>query len=316
VDGVHAVVIRDNELHFEERPDPVPGDTELLVEVRAAGINGADLMQRIGLYPAPPGVPADIPGMELAGEVRAVGARVRRYAPGDRVMAVVAGGAQATLAVVEESHALAVPDSLPWPEAGGFPEVFSTAFDALLSQAGLRMGERVLVSGGAGGVGTAGVQIAAAAGAVVVATVRDAARRDAVVALGAGVAIDPADVAAHGPYDVVLELVGAASLPSVLPHLATGARVVVIGVGSGATLVLNLLQLMGTRARIGGSTLRPRSRSEKADVAAGVAAHVLPHLASGRISVPVCATFPMADAQAAYEFFAAGGKLGKVVLVA
>jgi NADPH:quinone reductase-like Zn-dependent oxidoreductase len=230
-------------------------------------------------------------------------------------MAIVGGGAQATLAVVDESHALAVPDSLPWPEAGGFPEVFETAFDALFSQGELRMGERVLISGAAGGVGTAGVQLAAATGAFVVATVRHAARREEVAALGAAHVIDPADVADHGPYDVVLELVGQASLPTVLPHLATGARVVVIGVGSGAKVEINLLQLMGARARIGGSTLRGRTRSEKADVAAAVTAHVLPLLAAGRIRVPVCDSFPMADVNEAYERFTIGGKLGKVVLV-
>jgi NADPH:quinone reductase-like Zn-dependent oxidoreductase len=231
-------------------------------------------------------------------------------------MAVVGGGAQATMALVDESHALAVPDSLPWPEAGGFPEVFSTAHDALFTQAGLQMGERVLVTGAAGGVGTAGVQLAAATGARVVATVRHAAHHDAVRALGAATVIDPAGVADHGPYDVVLELVGAASLPDVLPHLATGARVVVIGVGSGATMPISLHVLMTARARIGGATLRPRNRREKADVAAGVTAHVVPLLASGRITVPVCATFPLAEAEAGYAHFAAGGKLGKVVLTA
>src|SRR6185437_5337250 len=173
---MHAVVIRDRQLHWEGRDDPAPGDTELLIAVRAAGLNGADMIQRAGFYPAPPGAPADVPGLELAGEVAAVGARVTRFAPGDRVMAVVGGGGQATMAVVDETHALPVPDALPWAEAGGFPEVFSTAFDALFTQAGLRMGERVLVTGGAGGVGTAGVQLAAAAGASVVATVRDPGR--------------------------------------------------------------------------------------------------------------------------------------------
>jgi NADPH:quinone reductase-like Zn-dependent oxidoreductase len=313
---MYAVVIHDSQLHWEERDDPVPGDTELLVAVRAAALNGADMLQRIGLYPPPPGSPADIPGMDLAGEVVATGRQVTRFAPGDRVMAVVGGGAQATMAVVDEFHALAVPPSLSWPEAGGFPEVFSTAFDALFSRAELQMGERVLVTGAAGGVGTAGVQLAAATGAIVVATVRDAARRDEVSALGATVVIDHGDVASHGPYDVVLELVGAASLPDVLPHLAPEARVVVIGVGSGAQIELNLLQLMGARARIGGATLRGRTRREKANVAAGVAAHVVPLLASGRLAVPVCATYPMAEATAAYERFGAGSKLGKVVLLA
>jgi NADPH:quinone reductase-like Zn-dependent oxidoreductase len=313
---MRAVLIRDGRLDWEERDDPVAGDTELLVSVRAAGINAADLMQRAGAYPAPAGWPQDIPGMEFAGEVAAVGRQVTLFVPGDRVMAVVGGGAQATLAIVDEMHAVAVPDSLPWPEAGGFPEAFWTAYDALFTRAGLRMGERVLVSGAAGGVGTAGVQMATAAGAIVTASVRNAARHDAVRELGASYVIEPGDEGAHGPYDVVLELVGAPSLNGVLPHVAREARVVVIGVGAGAQMELNLYQLMGTRARIGGATLRARSRREKADVAAAVAAHVLPLLEAGRVRVPVADSFPLSEAEAAYERFAKGGKLGKVVLVA
>jgi NADPH:quinone reductase-like Zn-dependent oxidoreductase len=312
---MEAVVIADGRLEWRERPDPVPGDTELLVDVAAAGVNGADLMQRRGLYPAPPGSPADVPGMELAGTVVGVGDRVTRFAEGDRVMAIVGGGGQATRATVDESHAIAVPEGVGWPEAGGFPEVFATAHDALFTQAGLTVGDRVLVTGAAGGVGTAGVQLAASAGATVVASVRDPDRRDEVAGLGAGTVIGPEDVGAHGPYDVVLELVGAASLPSALPALAVGGRVVVIGVGGGARIELNLLALMGTRGRIGGSTLRSRDRAAKAVVVAGVADHVVPLLAAGRVRVPVSATFPMAEAAAAYDRFAAGGKLGKIVLV-
>ena len=312
---MHAVVIRDGRLWWEERADPVPGDTELLVAVKAAGINGADISQRAGGYPAPAGWPQDIPGMEMAGEVVGVGRQVTLFAPGDRVMAVVGGGAQATLAYVDESHALPVPDALSWPEAGGFPEVFSTAYDALFTQAGLRTGERVLVSGAAGGVGTAGVQLAAAAGATVTATVRDASRREEVAALGASVVVEPGREGEGGPYDVVLELVGAPSLAGVLPHVATGARVVVIGVGGGVQMDLSLFTLMIRRARIGGSTLRARSRREKGNVAAAVAAHVVPLLAAGRVRVPVCDTFPLSEAQAAYDRFVAGAKLGKLVLV-
>ncbi len=312
---MRAVVIRDKRLVWEERDDPVPADTQLLVAVEAAGINSADLVQRAGFYPAPPGWPADIPGMELAGEVVAVGRQVTLFAPGDRVMAVVGGGAQATMALVDEIHALPVPDGLPWPEAGGFPEAFTTAFDALFLQAELQMGEQVLVSGAAGGVGTAGVQLARATGATVTATVRDRGRREAVAALGAARVLDPGAEAESGPYDVVLELVGAPSLTSVLPQLRTWARVVVIGVGGGGQMELDLLQLMTKRLRIGGSTLRSRSGREKAEVAAAIAAHVLPLLAAGRLTVPVCATFPMAEAESAYERFATGAKFGKVVLV-
>lgn len=312
---MHAVVIVEGRLRWEERGDPVPGDTELLVSVRAAGINNADLVQRAGFYPAPPGWPQDIPGMEFAGEVVGVGRQVTSWKAGDRVMAVVGGGAQATLAIVDEMHATAVPEALSWQEAGGFPEIFWTAYDALFTQAGLSAGERVLVSGAAGGVGTAGVQLAVCAGASVVATVRDEARRAEVRTLGASV-IEPGQEADHGPYDVVLELVGAASLTNVLSSLATGARVVVIGVGGGGRMELDLLELMQRRARIGASTMRARSRREKANMAAGIAAHVLPLLAEGRVRVPVCDTFPLPEAEAAYERFGAGAKFGKVVLTA
>jgi len=312
---VHAVVIDNGDLRVEERRDPVAGDTEVLVAVKAAGLNGADMLQRRGLYPAPPGAPQDIPGMELAGEVVAIGRQVTSAQPGDRVMAIVGGGAQATMAVVDESHLLAVPPSVSWPEAGGFPEVFTTAYDALFTRCGLSVGERLLVTGAAGGVGAAAVQLGAAAGAAVVASVRDPGRHEDVAALGAAVVIGTEDLAAHGPYDVVLELVGAASLPHALGALATGARVAVIGVGSGARVELDLRTLMGTRATVGGSMLRSRSRAEKAGVAAALRAHVLPLLADGRLRVPVCDTYRLAEAAAAYDRFGAGGKLGKIVLV-
>jgi NADPH:quinone reductase len=317
---MHAVVIhpgepgQPGELRVEEQPDPVPGDTEVLVAVRAAGLNGADVMQRAGHYPAPPGAPPDVPGLEIAGEVVEVGRQVRHAQPGDRVMALVAGGGQATMAAVDESHLLPVPDGMSWAEAGGFPEVFSTAYDALFTRCGLSVGDRLLVTGAAGGVGVAGVQLGAAAGATVVASVRHPAQREAVAALGAQDVVAPGDLASHSPYDVVLELVGAASLPQVIPVLATGARVAVIGVGSGAKIELNLLDLMGRRATIGGSTLRSRSRSEKASVAAAVRAHVLPLLVGGAARVPVCARFPLDEVELAYDRFTQGNKLGKVVL--
>ena len=310
-----AVVIEDGELHYRTRPDPEPGDTELLVEVRAAGLNAADLLQRRGLYPAPPGVPADIPGLELAGEVLSVGPQVTRFAPGDRVMAIVGGGGQATMATVDQTHAVAVPPGIPWDQAGGFPEAFFTAHDALVTQCGLQVGDRVLVTGAAGGVGTAAVQLAAAAGAHVVASVRDPSRHGPVAALGAAEVITPEDTVAHGPYDVVVELVGAISLPVVLTSLAQGGRVAVIGVGSGARVELDLRQLMARRAAVRGSTLRSRSLEDKAQVAGAVARHVVPLLATGRIRVPVTATFPMGDAPDAYRHFAEEAKVGKVVLV-
>jgi NADPH:quinone reductase len=312
---VRAVTIQDGSLVVEERPDPEPGHNELLVRVRAAGVNGADMLQLRGGYPAPPGSPQDIPGLELAGEVAALGPAATRFADGDRVMAVVGGGGQAELAVVHERAAMAVPESLDWTQAGGVPEVFATAHDAIFTQAGLRPGERLLVHGAAGGVGTAAVQLGRAAGARVTATVRRQELRTKVEGLGAEV-IPPEGFAERGPYDVILELVGAGNLAENLRSLATGGRIAVIGVGgSGPTAEMNLVVLMQKRARIHGSTLRTRPLEEKALVTRRLEKEVLPLFEAGELTVPVAATFPLDDAEAAYERFAAGGKLGKIVFL-
>jgi NADPH:quinone reductase-like Zn-dependent oxidoreductase len=191
--------------------------------------------------------------------------------------------------------------------------VFTTAHDALLTQAQLRPGERLLVHGGAGGVGTAAIQIAAGVGARVTATVRNEAAHAEVAALGASV-IAPEDFAPSGPFDVILELVGAPNLAENLLALAEGGRIAVIGVSAGAKAELNLLALMGKRARIHGSTLRARPLEEKAIAARRVEREVLPLLAGGRITVPIAESLPLADVAAAYDHFAAGGKVGKIVL--
>ncbi len=311
--AVQAVIVEAGSVVVGERPDPVPGTGELLVGVQAAGLNGADLMQRAGHYPAPPGWPADVPGLELAGVVRAIGPGVERFAVGDRVMAVVGGGAQAELAVVQERTALPVPDTLSYVEAGGFPEAFTVAHDALFTQCDLRPGERVLVNGAAGGVGIAGVQLGIVAGATVVASVRDVHLRDALEALGA-TAVDPADAAEHGPYDVILEPVGASNLKTDIGSLAIGGRLQIIGVGAGARGEVDLLQLMSRRARIQGSTLRARPLEDKAVAARLVERQVLPLIAARRIRVLVEEVFGLKDVDAAYARFAAGGKLGKIIL--
>jgi NADPH:quinone reductase-like Zn-dependent oxidoreductase len=312
---VHAVTIRDGALVWASHADPVPGPGQLLVAVRGAGLNAADLLQRQGFYPPPPGVPPDIPGLELAGQVTAVGPGVERFAVGDRVMGLVGGGAQAELAVIDAAHAMAVPPGIGWPEAGGFPEAFSTAHDALVTQCQLTVGDRVLVTGAAGGVGSAAVQLAAAAGCEVVASVRDPAQRDAVRALGAAHAVAPDAIGERGPYDVVLELVAGAGFADSLKALGTGGRIAVIGVGGGGRVELDLLALMGRRGRIHGSTLRARTHAEKTAVARAVETHVVPLLAAGRVRVPVLERFPLAEAATAYERFSAGSKLGKLVLV-
>jgi NADPH:quinone reductase len=309
------VTIQDGQLVVEERPDPEPGLGELLVRVRGAGLNGADMLQRRGAYPAPPGSPPDIPGLELAGEVADLGPGATRFEEGDRVMAVVGGGGQAELALVHERAAMPVPGPLEWPQAGGLPEVFTTAHDAIFSQAGLRPGEHLLVHGAAGGVGTAAVQLGRAAGATVTATVRREEHRPAVEELGAR-AIDPEGFADHGPYDVILELVGAGNLAGNLASLALGGRIAVIGVGgTGPTAEINLVQVMQKRARIHGSTLRARPLEQKAMAARRVETEVLPAFEDGRLTVPVAETFPLDQAEQAYDRFQAGGKLGKIVLL-
>jgi NADPH2:quinone reductase len=308
-----AATIREKEIVIEEHPDPVAGTGEVLVRVHAAGLNGADMMQRRGLYPAPAGSPQDIPGMEFAGEIVALGPGAARFAAGERVMGIVGGGAQAELVVVHERLLMAVPESLDWVAAGGLPEVFTTAHDAVFAQGELRTGERLLVHGGAGGVGTAAIQLGRVAGARVTATVRNESHREQVGELGASV-IAPEGFAEHGPFDVILELVGAPNLGENLQALGTGGRICVIGVAAGAKGELNLLALMGKRARIHGSTLRARSLEEKAMAARALEREVLPLFDTGALRVPIADTFPLEQAAAAYERFAAGGKLGKVVI--
>jgi NADPH:quinone reductase len=311
---MRAVTIRDTELSVQEHPDPIAGAGEVLVRVKAAGVNGADMHQRRGLYPAPPGAPQDIPGLELAGEVADCGPGAERFKPGERVMGIVAGGGQAELAVVHERILMPVPENLTWPQAGGVPEAFTTAHDAIFTQAGLKAGEHLLVHGGAGGVGTAAIQLGRTAGARVTATVRNPHARDQVAELGASV-IAPEGFVERGPFDVILELVGAPNLPGNLAALNTQGRITVIGIGAGAKGELNLGLLMAKRARIHGSMLRARPLEEKALTARAIERSVLPLLASEALEVPIAATFPLAQAQAAYDHFAGGGKLGKIVLV-
>jgi len=310
---MRAATIQDGEIVVEDRPDPQPADWDVLVRIRGAGLNGADMLQLRGGYPPPHGAPRDIPGMELAGEVIARGPLAERFAEGERVMAIVGGGAQAELAIVHERQLMPVPDALDWPAAGGFPEVFTTAHDALFTQAGLAPGERLLVHGAAGGVGTAAVQLGRAAGARVVATVRSEDARAPVAALGAHV-VAPDAFADEGPFDVVLELVGAPNFSRNLEALATDGRIVIIGVGAGFKAELNLLALMGKRGRVHASTLRARPLEEKALTARRVERSVLPLVQRGEVEVPVAATFPLEQAADAYARFAAGGKVGKIVL--
>jgi NADPH:quinone reductase-like Zn-dependent oxidoreductase len=230
-------------------------------------------------------------------------------------MAIGGGGGQGELVTVHERVAVWVPGSLGWPEAGGTPEVFTTAHDAVFTQAELQPGEHLLVHGGAGGVGSAAIQLARASGARVTATVRNESLRDEVAELGAEV-IEPEGFEKHGPFDVILELVGAPNLPANVKALATRGRIVVIGISAGAKGELNLGALMGNRGRVMASTLRARPLEEKALTARLMERSVLPLIERGDVKVPVHATYALERVAEAYDAFAAGGKLGKIVLTA
>lgn len=308
--------IKDKAVGPGTREDPVPGLGQALIRVHGAGVNGADPVQVAGFYPPPPeaGVPGDIPGMELAGEVIESRAPVPRFEPGARVMAIVAGAAQAELAVIDERQLMPVPEALDWTQAGGFPEVYATAYDALVGQAKLRSGQRLLVNGAGGGVGTAAVQLGRALGADVTASVRNGKNRAAVEELGANRALAPDEAFEHGPFDVILELVGGPNLADDVKSLATWGTIVVIGVSAGPEGTVDLRRLMAKRGTVRASTLRYRSPEEKALLARELEAHVLPLVADGRLRVPVEAEFPLAEVTAAYERFTAGGHVGKIVM--
>jgi NADPH:quinone reductase len=312
---VRCVVINEGKLEIDERETPNPGPLDVVVAVRGAGINAADLMQRDGHYPAPEGWPVDIPGMELAGVVSAVGDRVHEPLLGRRVCAIVGGGAQATHCLVPSEHLLFVPDHVSWDQAGGFPEAFTTAHDALVTQAHLSAGERVLISGSTGGVGIAAVQIARALGAYVIAVSRTHEHHERLREYGANETLTLENVTTVGRVDVVLELVGAAHLGVAQRLLNPFARVVVIGVsGGGSRVEIDLRSFMGTRSTLTGSTLRSRSRKEKGEVADRVNQTLIPRWRTGEISVPVAQSFNLDEVARAYDYFAQPGKFGKVVL--
>jgi putative PIG3 family NAD(P)H quinone oxidoreductase len=314
---VRAIVIRGDELRLEERPDPVPGSNEVVVSVAYAGINPADLAQRAGRYPAPPGAPQDVPGLEVAGRVVARGEQVRDWEVGDRVFGLVGGGGLADRVLVHERHVVAVPERLDEQEAAAVPEAFVTAHDAIVSQAGLGAGDVLLVNGASGGVGTAAVQLGVLAGARVIASARseDAAQRLAEFGAEAVVPGEAVErVRAAGGADVVLELVGAPNLAADLEALATKGRVVIVGTGAGDEAPLSLRSLMGRRARIYGTVLRARPLEEKAAAVQAFGHDVLPFLAEGRARGIVDRVFPTDRPAEAFDYMAQPGKFGKVLL--
>ncbi|WAL63809.1 zinc-binding dehydrogenase [Amycolatopsis cynarae] len=316
---MHTVMIdAHGTFRLEQRPEPVAGPGAVVVRVRAAGLNAADLQQARGNYPAPPGWPADVPGLEVAGEVERVGPGVTGVVPGDRVMALIGGGGHAERITVPADLLLPVPEGVPWEEAGGFPEAFSTAWDTLVTQAGVRAGDRVLVTGAAGGVGTAMVQVAAVSGAHTVASVRRPELHNRVRALmpdGRVDVVTPDQEAAHAPYDVIVELVGGEDCLQRLPLLRSRGKILIVGVQAGTTAPLRMFDLMLARAQLIGTTIRGRSHAEKALLAATVRTSVVPLLAQGRLRVPVDTAFPLDRFADAYARLAGPGKFGKVILL-
>jgi len=292
----------------DERPDPVPQSSDVLVRATHAALNPADVAQRAGNYPAPPGSPADIPGLEVAGTVIACGEAVTAWRAGDRVFGLVGGGGLSDTVAVHERHVARIPDDLTDREAAAVPEAFITAHDAVFTRAGLALGETLLVNGASGGVGTAAVQLGVAAGARVLANTRS--HREALTDMGA----EPCVLSEARGVDVVLELVGAANLTGSLEALALRGRIIVVGTGAGADAELSLRALMGRRASVMGTVLRARSMEEKAAAVQAFARSVVPHLAAGRVRPVIDRVFPVAEAAAAFEHLSAPGKLGKVLL--
>lgn len=320
---MRAAVVRDGRLHVEERPVPEPRGREIRVRVTASGVNRADLLQRSGRYPAPAGVPPDVPGLEYAGVVDAIGPAATSWQPGDRVMGLVGGGAHADLLVVEDDQAVGVPDGLDDVAAGSSMEVFATAHDALVTQAGLRSGETVLVHAVGSGVGTAAVQLVRALGARAIGTTRTPAKLDAARGLGldGGVVVaDPTDrdtatrLAELGPIDVVLDLVGGDYVALDCHVAAPRARIMVVGLLAGASTDLPLGQLLRKRLTVRGTVLRARPPHEKAAVARAFAREVVPLLADGRVAPVDAGTFDLADAQGAYDRVASDEVVGKITL--
>lgn len=324
--GMQALVITpDAQLRVEERPDPEPGDGEVLVRVHGAGLNRADLVQLAGHYAAPPGSPPDIPGLEFAGEVVAHGSGVTAPALGARVFGIAGGGGQAELLAVPAVQCAQVPDALDLVTAGGVPEVFMTAHDAIVTQAQLRRGETLLVHAVGSGVGTAALQLAHAMGATVVGTARTAEKLEQCTALGldhavlAARTLDPvaladAVTAAAGPVHVVLELVGGDYFVADLRVVGPRGRIVLVGVMAGTRAEIDLGAMLFKRLRVYGTTLRGRSVVEKAAATDAFTRDVVPLLATGTVAPVVARTLPLADARVAYDLLAADAVFGTIVL--
>ena len=307
-------------LKIAERPDPAPGAGQVTIRVRAAGVNRPDLLQRTGGYPPPPGA-SDVMGLEVAGEIAAVGANVTRWRVGDRVCALLGGGGYAETALVDARHVLPIPDGLDYVQAAALPETVFTVFANVFEAGGLKAGQTLLIHGATSGIGVTAIQMAKAAGARVIATSRGAEKAAAARALGADVSLDAktddlaAEIAKAGGADVVLDMVGRDYAELNLNALKAGGRWVVIASLTGSRAEIDLMRIMLKRLVLTGSTLRSRSADEKARLAAAVEATAWPWVASGAVRPPVQATFPLERAADAHRALETGDHVGKIVLI-
>jgi len=309
-------------LKLTEVPDPVPAPGEVLVDVAAAGVNRADVLQRMGFYPPPPGAPP-YPGLECSGRISALGAGVTVWQPGDEVCALLGGGGYAEQVAVPQGQLLPVPDGVSLIDAAGLPETACTVYATVFQQARLTPGETILVHGGAGGIGTMAIQLAKSFGARVICTAGTPAKLDRCIELGADLAVSyvrddfvPAvDVFTGGRgADVILDIVGGPYLARNVTALATGGRLLVVSTQGGTSAELDLQMLMRKRASILASTLRARPPAEKAAIVAGVREQVWPLISAGRVRPVTDRVLPMADAADAHRVMEQGTHVGKILL--
>lgn len=306
-------------LKIAERPDPVARPGQVLIRVRAAGVNRPDLLQRTGAYPPPPGA-SDVLGLEIAGEIEVVGEGVTRWMVGDRVCALLGGGGYAELAVVDARHVLPIPEGLDYVQAAVLPETVFTVFANVFERGALKASETLLIHGATSGIGVTAIQMAKAAGARVIATSRGADKAAAAKALGADISLDAksddleAQIREAGGADVVLDMVGRDYAALNLNSLNAGGRWVVIASLTGPRVEMDLQRIMLKRLTLTGSTLRSRPADEKARLTAAVEATAWPWVASGKVKPPVQAVFALEQAADAHAELEAGGHIGKIVL--
>lgn len=323
---MRAVVLRDHGgpevLVITESADPAPGPEEVLVRVHATALNRADLLQRMGMYPNPFPADDEIPGLEFAGEVISCGPRVTVWRPGDRVMGIVSGGAYAEKLVIHERQAMEVPAGMAWTDAAAIPEVFITAWDALVVQGGLTSGRWAMVHAGASGVGTAAIQICRAVGARIIVTC-SAGKVQACRGLGADVVVDygsqdfveaAREATGGAGVDVVLDVIGGEYVERNVAALAVKGRIIQVGVMAGKPLPFNVGLLLGKRATITGTVLRARPTEEKIAISRQFAAEMLPLFSTGSLRPVVDSVYAFADVAEAQQRMASNANTGKIVL--